>query len=432
MSTELNPALIDDLWQKADDVFDSLKNLSSTWPVLHGLKSAQSVIDGLKPHAAAFKKYENVVILGTGGSSLGGQALTALSNQNQADNVAEPNKKPESTKTQEPTKSPELHFIDNIDSSTFHTLLSTLNPLTTGVLAISKSGNTAETLMQTLTLLQTWNAFDPTAQMRIITENKDNGMRDVARHYTIECIDHPDDVGGRFSVFSCVALLPALIKGIDVSAFCHGALSAYFELEHSSPKTCQALSGALLQVAHAQSGVGTTVLFAYSNALAKFCEWFCQLWAESLGKKDVQGNAQGTTPVKAIGAIDQHSQLQLYLEGPRDKFYTVITCEKQQPTIALDLPDSLKHPSVTALNHRSMGELMTAEQNSTIDTLRRHGCPLRRMAIDTLDEANLGSLMMHFMLETLAAARFLNVNPFDQPAVEEGKVLAIEYLRKSG
>ncbi|MES2607616.1 MAG: glucose-6-phosphate isomerase [Pseudomonadota bacterium] len=410
MTIELNPALVKDLWNQAGDIFSYIKDLRTTWPVIGHLNKANETITQLRPVAAAFQHYTDIVILGTGGSSLGGQALTAL-----GDN----------------TNTPKLHFIDNIDSTTFHGILTHLNPATTGVLTISKSGNTAETLMQTLTLLQTWQTFQPATQMRIITENKPNAMRDVAATYNIPCLDHPNDVGGRFSVFTIVGLLPAMIKGLNVSAFCEGALEAFQNAESATVETCQALAGALIQVAHKHQGISTTVLFAYSNQLSKFCEWFAQLWAESLGKKDAAGTAHGTTPVKAIGAIDQHSQLQLYLGGPRDKFFTFLTTNNHYPLAPITLPATLTHPSVTALNNRSMGDLMIAEQNATLDTMRHHGCPLRHITIEKIDEANLGSLMMYFMLETLAAARFWNVDPFDQPAVEEGKVLAIEYLNKA-
>ena len=408
--TELNPTLINDLWQQAPDIFTYLKDLKSSWAVIKHLQTAPKTIAELQPHAAAFQAYTDVVILGTGGSSLGGQAVTALADT---------------------TNTPTLHFIDNIDSTTFHTILTRLNPTTTGVLSISKSGNTAETLMQTLTLLQAWQNFNPTVQMRIVTENKQNAMREVAATYNISCIDHPSDVGGRFSVFTVVGLLPAMIKGIDVASFCNSALEAFEAAENATPETCAPLAGALIQVAHKLQGVSTTVLFAYSNQLSKFCEWFAQLWAESLGKKDASGTAHGTTPIKAIGAIDQHSQLQLYLDGPRDKFFTFLVANDQHPLAPIVLPETLTHPSVTALHNRSLGDLMIAEQNATIDTMRRHGCPLRKVAIEHVDAANLGSLMMHFMLETLAAAKFWDVNPFDQPAVEEGKVLAIQYLQKA-
>jgi len=284
MTTELNPAHVNDLWGQAGDVFNYLKDLSTTWPVIKHLEKSSETIEQLRPVAAAFQAYTDVVILGTGGSSLGGQALTALAHAPLA-HAPLAHAPLAHAPLAHNTATPTLHFIDNIDSTTFQGILSHLNPATTGVLTISKSGNTAETLMQTLTLIQTWKTFQPSTQMRIITENKSNAMRDVAATYTISCIDHPCDVGGRFSVFTVVGLLPALIKGIDVAAFCEGAREAYQNAADATPQTCQPLAGALIQVAHKHQGISTTVLFAYSNQLAKFCEWFAQLWAESLGKK---------------------------------------------------------------------------------------------------------------------------------------------------
>ncbi len=411
--TELNTTHMTDLWKNADAVFSYIQTLESSWSLIQHVQKANQTIKELQPHVDAFSKFKDVIILGTGGSSLGGQALTALATTS-------------GTKQTHPT----LHFLDNIDSATFQSVLTRLDPLTTGVISISKSGNTAETLMQTLTLLQTWKTFAPKTHMRIITEPKANAMREVATAYDITCIDHPVDVGGRFSVFTCVALLPAMIVGIDVARFCAGANESFLNAINATVETCPPLAGALMQVAYHHQGISQSILMAYANKLGKLCEWFAQLWAESLGKKNDAGISVGTTPIKAIGTVDQHSQLQLYLDGPRDKFFTILTLETQTLLSPITLPTGVSHPSITAIVHHSMGELMIAEQKATIDTLRHHGCPIRHIELTQLDAHNLGSLMMYFMLETLAAARFWNVNPFNQPAVEDGKVRALDYLAK--
>jgi glucose-6-phosphate isomerase len=407
--TELNPEIIADLWTKADDVFAYLKDLRHSWPLIQHIdKKKRSTIESLKPYADQFKAFKDVIILGTGGSSLGGQALTALA----------------------PSASPSLHFVDNIDSFTFQEVLQNLSPVTTGVISISKSGNTAETLMQTLTLLQNWPLFNPSSQALIVTENKDSAMRELAKAYSIPCLDHPDDVGGRFAVFTVVGLLPGMIVGLDVDAFCDGAHEAFQNAEDGTAQTCAPLVGSLMQIAFQKQGVSQSVLIAYCDRLEKTCEWFAQLWGESLGKKDIDGNPCGTTPVKALGAVDQHSQLQLYLDGPRDKFFTFLTIEDQTTLPAVAPSFELKHPATVPLLGRTMGALMLAEQQATMDTMRKHNCPLRQTQMQRLNEENLGSLMMHFMLETLLTAKFLDINPFDQPAVEEGKILALEYLQK--
>ncbi|HKW53324.1 MAG TPA: glucose-6-phosphate isomerase, partial [Stellaceae bacterium] len=185
-----------------------------------------------------------------------------------------------------------------------------------------------------------------------------------------------------------------------------------------------ALGAALSVALNERRGIGTSVLMPYVDRLAFFGLWFRQLWAESLGK-----GGKGTTPVRAMGAIDQHSQLQLYLAGPADKMFTLITLaiaaqgERMRP----DLTDDR---DLAYLAGRSMGDLLDAEQRATATSLVRNGRPTRRLELERLDEQNLGGLLMHFMLETIIAADLLGVDAFDQPAVEEGKVLARQYLRE--
>jgi glucose-6-phosphate isomerase len=160
----------------------------------------------------------------------------------------------------------------------------------------------------------------------------------------------------------------------------------------------------------------------YVDRLACFGLWFRQLWAESLGKR-----GQGTTPVNALGTVDQHSQLQLYLDGPRDKMFSVVLldCAGTGPRVDPALADDR---ALGYLTGRSVGDLMDAEGRATVETLIRNGRPTRVFRLTALDERVMGALMMHFMLETVIAAHLLGVDPFDQPAVEEGKVLTRQYL----
>jgi glucose-6-phosphate isomerase len=175
-----------------------------------------------------------------------------------------------------------------------------------------------------------------------------------------------------------------------------------------------------------RAGLSQTVLMPYVDRLAAFGLWFRQLWAESLGK-----DGSGTTPIRALGTVDQHSQLQLYLGGPRDKLYTLITVSSagvgRLVERALAEDERLGY-----LVGSSLGDLLDAESRATYETLARHGRPTRLIALDRLDEEGLGALFMHFMLETILTARLIGVDPFDQPAVEEGKVLARRYLAGEG
>jgi glucose-6-phosphate isomerase len=169
-------------------------------------------------------------------------------------------------------------------------------------------------------------------------------------------------------------------------------------------------------------GKPIAVMMAYADKLERFTRWYVQLWAESLGKE-----GKGTTPIGAIGPVDQHSQLQLYIAGPRDKLFTILTtgAAGRGPRIASDLAQLVGEPDFAG---KTMGDLVAAQGRATAETLARNNCPVRTLHIDHLDEQSLGELLMQFMLETIIAAHLLGVDPFDQPAVEEGKVLAKQYL----
>ena len=168
-----------------------------------------------------------------------------------------------------------------------------------------------------------------------------------------------------------------------------------------------------------------SVLMTYEDRLAPFGLWYRQLWAESLGK-----DGTGTTPVRATGTSDHHSQLQLYLAGPRDKMFTLVMpgCRGHGPRMDAGLAEEAGTDSLAG---RAMGDLLDAAARATAETLARNGRPVRLMRLNAVDEASLGALLMHFMLETIIAADLLGVNAFDQPAVEEGKLLTREYLREA-
>jgi glucose-6-phosphate isomerase len=359
----------------------------------------------------------DIVLLGTGGSSLGGQTLAQLSGY----------AVPGVGALRAP---PRLHFIDNLDPLSFEAMLAKLPLATTRFVAISKSGGTAETLMQTIAALSAVKAarVDPRGAFLGISEpaksGKHNGLRDLLGKHQVPMLDHDPGVGGRFSALTNVGLLPAAILGLDIGAIRKGAAAALAPvLARKKPAEVPAALGAALSVALAESkGKTVSVVMAYSDRLERFTRWYMQLWAESLGK-----NGKGTTPIGALGPVDQHSQVQLYLGGPRDKLFTVVSVAGTGlgPRIDKDLATLAGEP---ALGGKTIGDLAAAEARATADTLAKNGCPVRTISIPTLDEASLGELLMHFMLETIVAAHLLGVDAFDQPAVEEGKVLAKKYL----
>ena len=350
---------------------------------------------------------DDVVVLGTGGSSLGGQALYAL-----ADSGFGPS-----------GDSPRLHFLDNIDPHTFDHLFRSIDLARTDFLVISKSGGTAETLLQFLVCLEalvdTVGREGARPHVTAIAEPGANPLRALAESWGFSVIDHDPGIGGRYAALTPVGLLPAVIAGLDPAALREGAHQVlHASLNAATPGASGPALGAALNVAAGRS----TVLAAYADRLLPFTMWFRQLWAESLGK-----DGKGTLPVPATGAVDQHSQLQLWLDGPDDKLFTVVTAEAAGRGRTVP-PALLEDGRLAWLAGRSMGDLLDAEARATVETLAQKGRPVRQLYLGRIDEMALGALMMHFMLETILAARLLGVDPFDQPAVEQGKALARDYL----
>jgi glucose-6-phosphate isomerase len=368
----------------------------------------------LAPLVEDFRRFDRVLILGTGGSSLGGQTLYAL-----ADRGFGP-----------PQGTPRLHFIDNIDPLTFEALQQSLDFSRTGVIAISKSGGTPETLTQFMFVLDALAGSVGRAALGthclVLTEPTANPLRAIAEKSSMRILDHHPEIGGRFSVFSNVGMLPAMIAGLDAAALRRGAEGALeATLKAEGPRAAAPALGAALSVGLAElRGLRTTVLMPYADGLACFGLWFRQLWAESLGK-----DGKGTTPIRALGTVDQHSQLQLYLDGPADKMFTLIVLDREGH--GFRMPELGAGP-LDYLSGRTMGDLLEAEQQATAESLLQRGRPTRVIRLERLDEERLGALLMHFILETLIAADLLGVPAFGQPAVERGKVLARRHLGEMG
>jgi glucose-6-phosphate isomerase len=372
----------------------------------------------LKQAVKKFAKASDIIFLGTGGSSLGGQTLAQLAD------YAVPGLGSLHSK-------PRAHFLDNLDPVTFEVFLKRVPLKTARFVAISKSGGTGETLMQTIAVIDALKrarlgkhvAKHLIGLSEPARAGKRNGLRELLQGHGCFILDHDTGVGGRYSVLSNVGLLPALALGLNAKAIRTGAREALAPLLAGKPaKEFPPALGAALSVAASESGKSIAVTMAYADRLERFTKWWVQLWAESLGKQ-----GKGTTPVAALGPVDQHSQLQLYLAGPRDKLFTVITTgvAGRGPRLDKSLAKAAGEPEFGG--HR-IGDLVAAQGRATADTLAKNGRPVRTMHIERLDERSLGALLMHFMLETIIAARLLGVDPFDQPAVEEGKILAKKYL----
>ena len=404
------------------------KTLTSLAPALKKLKAAYeertlrlirvpSRRDDLAEITATAKRFRagfaDVIVLGTGGSSLGAQTLVVA-----ALGMGH--------------KGPRLHFLDNVDPIRFDQVLKSVNFKRTGLVTVSKSGSTAETILQTLAVLKALRGAvgERGIPNRVvaITEpakgGKKNPMRRMTERLGIPVLDHDPEVGGRYSALTNVGLLPAAIAGFDPALVRKGAHTVVrMMLAASSPRGLAPAEGAALSVAlEKKHGVDQSVLMPYVDALQPFAFWYRQLWAESLGK-----TGHGTTPINALGTVDQHSQLQLYLDGPANKLVTFIVAETTGLGHRVRAERGLEADFGYLVGH-TMGDLIAAEAQATADTLAKHGRPVRMLKIAAPTEETLGALMMHYMLETIFAAALLRVDPYDQPAVEEGKVLARKYL----
>jgi glucose-6-phosphate isomerase len=346
-----------------------------------------------------------VVVLGIGGSSLGGQALTALSRD----------------------ALPSVEFHDNPDPFSWSAALKRFNLKRTHFIAISKSGGTAETMMQALTAaeaLKKAGVKNLAKHFTIITEPHGSALANFADSISAPKLDHPLGIGGRYSVLTIVGLLPAMLMGIDAKQLRAGAAAVLAQtLAAKEPAESPAATGAALHHALAAEGrLATTILWPYADALSVFGGWWKQLWAESLGK-----DGQGSTPVSVLGPVDQHSQLQLFRDGPGNALFTLITIDMKGhgPIVPKAAARAL---GLNFLAGKRMGDLIAAQSRGTAQTLFKNGRPVRILHVAKVDAFSMGALMMHFMLETILMGHIMGVDPFDQPGVEEGKILAHQYL----
>jgi glucose-6-phosphate isomerase len=386
------------------DVLRNRKNLTAN-PLLalpfrtHDIAEIEAVAKQISA------RNKHVVVAGCGGSCMSGQTLASL--------------KPIAT-------NPTLHFIDTIDPDIIGDLLEARDMNKTCFIVVSKSGNTVETLSLFYVLLEhvkqkLGNSYI-TDRFVIITQPGDNPLRRAATEYKLKIIDHDADIGGRFSILTPVGLLPAAAIGLNIRALREGAQSVVKELDTAmSPMQCRPAMGAALQYAFMEKGRNITVTLPYSERLHGLGLWFRQCWAESLGK-----SGKGSTPSPAIGPSDQHSQLQLYLDGPRDKFITMFTIKRAGSGHKVVVPDGIDE--LAYMRGKTTGDIMGAQQRATMETLVKKRVPVRVFDLEALNEEHMGALLMHFTLEIVFMSYLLNVNPFDQPAVEEGKQLAREYL----
>ena len=343
-------------------------------------------------------KFKKVIVLGVGGSSLGGKTLSAIKQGNK------------------------IIFMESIDSQTIDYNLESLDLKNTLFLVISKSGETIETICQTLIVIEKFkqnNIQNFNQNFIFISQDQKNTITKIALEINSKIYFHPADIGGRFSYLTIVGLLPAAICGLDILSIKNSAKQILDNfINHKNNQIVQNITHQLYLF---DRGFNNNVIMPYIDSLKDFTDWYRQLWSESLGK-----NGFGSTPINSMGTIDQHSQLQLYLDGPKDKFFTFIT--NQDPNNGFPIIDLPNCP--TLFGGKNLNDIVNIEQKSTIEMLNQKQLPIRVLSIKTLDEATLSALMMQMFLETIMIAKVKNINPFDQPAVETRKILATEYLQQ--
>jgi glucose-6-phosphate isomerase len=369
-------------------------------------------------------RFADVVVLGIGGSALGPIALrTALRGADWNARSVDARR-----------GAPRLHVLDNVDPESMVALFERLDLARTLWIVTSKSGGTAETMSQLLIVYRRCvdERLDPREHLVFVTDPEKGALRALARSSRIPAVDIPPNVGGRFSVLSPVGVLPALLVGIDARALLNGAGAMAERCASGDPLRNPAVAYALLQwLADTRHARSVNVFMPYADALRDFALWFVQLWAESLGKTRSDGVPIGQTPVPALGATDQHSQVQLFMEGPADKVVTFVGVRRRQEdiTIPREFPAI---PELGYLGGHSLGELLGIEQRATAAALAKRGRPNLTIELDVVDAWHVGGLVMMLELATAYAGQLYGVDAFDQPGVELGKQFAYAMLGRAG
>ncbi len=382
----------------------------------------------VKEYASMVKdRFENILVLGIGGSALGGMALTEA--------LLKPYWNLLSDEQREGL--PKIFFLDNIDPDTMTGLLDFLDLKKTLVNVITKSGDTAETMSQFMIVKDRLEKElgDNYRYNVVATTDKRTGiLRQIAEQEGYKTFVVPDDVGGRFSVFSAVGLLPLALVGIDIDSIINGIKDMDLELKNTNIHDNIAAQNALIHyLLDTKKGKNISVMMPYSSRLKYISDWYVQLWAESLGKnKDKDGNDVhiGPTPVKALGATDQHSQIQLYNEGPNNKIINFIRVKEFDKT--LEIPNIFEYTGIGYLGGKTINQLINAEADSTRVALTDYNRPTVTITIDKVDGYNLGQLLYMFEVQTAIAGELYNINTFNQPGVEQAKNYTYALMGRAG
>lgn len=375
---------------------------------------------------------DTMVVLGIGGSSLGPHALYSA--------LGRPLDPLRPRAAGMPRR---LFFPDNIDPVTVSALLDLCPPERTLFNVVTKSGGTAETAAQLLVVFDRLERALGAERLKrhlvVTTDPEQGALREVSAELGLERFPIPPSVGGRFSVLSSVGLLPAAVAGLDVMGLLDGARRMRDRVTGEGcrdlRKNPALLLAALLHLHHVERGRPMTVMMSYVDGLFDTADWFRQLWAESLGKAlDVDGNPVhvGPTPIAARGATDQHSQLQLYAEGPDDKVFLLLSARERGVEITMPASRISARPAYSYLAGRGMGELLDAELRGTRASLTRRNRPSAAITLERVSAEAMGELLLLLEATTAFAGPLYRIDPYDQPGVEEAKRLAYGALGREG
>ena len=383
------------------NINNNIKETILKFPALNIVKN-KKLLEYTNLEVSKFAKGKKVfLVFGTGGSNLGGKALVNILNYDEKIKI---------------------HFFDNIDPINFENQIKKINLEKAGFIIISKSGSTPETISQYCSLIEIFdqkNSIDILYKNSlIISEDKVSPLTKIAKQNNCHFLIHDNNIGGRFSIFSNVGMVPAILAGLNVNEIHNGAIDSIAQIDSEDFLKI----GKFFCFQNLNVNISNNVIMTYSDSLYSFGKWYLQLWAESIGK-----NSKGITPIHSIGTTDQHSQLQLYLDGPKDKFFTFITTSHSNKGLKLH-NKTLQNIEINFLKNKKMGDLMQAEQQATVDTFKQNSLPVREIFIDNINEFTIGKLMANSIMETIATCIYYESNPFNQPAVEQGKILTKKYL----
>ncbi len=382
----------------------------------------------VKEYAAMVQgRFDNILVLGIGGSALGGIAVTEA--------LLKPFWNLLSPEQREGL--PRIFFLDNIDPDYMVGLLNILDLKKTLVNVITKSGSTAETMSQFMivkNILEQELGDNYRYNIVATTDKKTGILRQIAEQEGYKTFVVPDDVGGRFSVFSAVGLLPFALVGIDIDEIVNGIKDMDLALKNTDIKENIAAQNALIHyLLDTKKGKNLSVMMPYSSKLKYVSDWYVQLWAESLGKnKDKQGNdvCVGPTPIKSLGATDQHSQIQLYNEGPNNKVINFIRVKNFDNT--LEIPNIFEYTGIGYLGGKTINQLINAEADSTRVSLADYKRPTISIYLDKVDGYNVAQLLYMLEVQTAIAGELYNIDTFNQPGVEQAKNYTYALMGRAG